>query len=133
MLFLEAILLPLPLTLPLTCNLFVIGKFLVANCLQVKTHLQAQANAEIAVGHQHEHTGGMAGALRTIFVNHGLSGLWRGVSGAVIRVSVGSATQLATFSWTKEQIVMLEVHRIYRYILESVCRNCRFVIRPLRR
>jgi len=97
----------------LTCSLLAISKFLFANYLQVKTHLQAKANAEIAVGHQHEHTGGMAGALRMIFVNHGLSGLWRGVSGAVIRVSVGSATQLTTFSWTKEQIVMLQVHSVH--------------------
>ena len=86
-----------------------IGVYFVANCLQVKTHLQAQANAEIAVGHQHEHTGGMASALRTVFENHGLPGLWRGVTGAMIRVSVGSATQLTTFSWTREQIVMLQV------------------------
>lgn len=75
----------------------------------MKTHLQSLANEDIAVGHQHKHTGGMAGGLRTIFVNHGVRGLWRGVGGAVIRVSVGSATQLTTFSWTKEHIVMLQV------------------------
>jgi len=75
----------------------------------VKTHLQAQANEEIAVGHQHSHTGGMASALRTIYTNHGMRGLWRGVGGAVIRVSVGSATQLTAFSWCKERIVMLQV------------------------
>jgi len=77
--------------------------------IQVKTHLQSHANEEIAVGHQHKHTGGMAGALRTIFVDQGIRGLWRGVTGAMIRVSVGSATQLTTFSWTKERIVMLQV------------------------
>jgi len=87
--------------------------------MQVKTHLQSQANAEIAVGHQHHHIGGMAGALRTVFLNDGLPGLWRGVVGAVIRVSVGSATQLTTFSWTKEKVVMLQVH--INYIMESVC------------
>ena len=97
----------------LTVVCFVIGVRLVATYLQVKTHLQARANAEIAVGHQHDHTGGMANALRTIFGNHGLPGLWRGVTGAVIRVSVGSATQLTTFSWTREQIVMLQVHINY--------------------
>jgi len=75
----------------------------------VKTHLQSCANEEIAVGHQHKHTGGVAGALRSIFVNHGIRGLWRGVTGAMIRVSVGSATQLTTFSWTIEHIVMLQV------------------------
>jgi len=83
-----------------------------ANNVQVKTHLQSRANAAIAVGHQHEHTGGMAGALRMIFVNHGFRGLWRGVTAAVMRVSVGSATQLATFSWTKEHIVMMQVQAL---------------------
>lgn len=61
------------------------------------------------MGHQHRHVGGMAGALRTIFTNHGIRGLWRGVGGAMMRVSVGSATQLSTFSWTKQHIVMLQV------------------------
>lgn len=74
----------------------------------MKTHLQAQANAEIAVGHQHAHTGGMASALRTIFTNHGIRGLYRGVGGASIRVAVGSATQLTAFSWTKERVIMME-------------------------
>jgi len=79
----------------------------------VKTHLQSRANAEIAVGHQHTHTGGMAGAFGTIFANHGVHGLYRGVGGVAIRVAVGSATQLTTFSWTKEQIVMLEASDMY--------------------
>jgi len=75
----------------------------------VKTHLQARANEEIAVGHQHEHTGGMAGALRSIFKTHGIRGLYRGVSGAAVRVSVGSAAQLTSFSWSKEHITTLQV------------------------
>jgi len=87
--------------------------------LQVKTHLQSHANEEIAVGHQHKHIGGMAGALKTIFQNHGIRGLWRGVTGAVMRVSVGSATQLTTFSWTKERIIMFQVHA---QLLHKLCR-----------
>jgi len=90
-----------------------IGQLLVANNLQVKTHIQAKANAEIAVGHQHEHSGGMTSALRTIFANHGIPGLWRGATAAMIRVSVGSATQLSTYSWTKEQIIMRQVRVKY--------------------
>jgi len=105
----------------------------------VKTHLQARANVEIAVGHQHEHTGGMAGALRTIFTSHGIRGLWRGVNGAMIRVAVGSATQLTLFAWTKEHIVMLQVYcHIVAVILVSIssrsssltdcCRNLQLII-----
>uniref|UniRef100_I3MLS4 Solute carrier family 25 member 34 n=1 Tax=Ictidomys tridecemlineatus TaxID=43179 RepID=I3MLS4_ICTTR len=47
------------------------------------------------------------GALETIWRQQGLPGLWRGVGGAVPRVMVGSAAQLATFAsakaWVQEQ------------------------------
>ncbi|XP_046882406.1 solute carrier family 25 member 34 [Hypomesus transpacificus] len=69
----------------------------------VKTHLQAQTVKAIAVGHQHNHQG-VSSAFATIYRREGLLGLWRGVNGAVPRVMVGSAAQLATFSSTKEQV-----------------------------
>uniref|UniRef100_A0A667J6G5 Solute carrier family 25 member 34 n=1 Tax=Lynx canadensis TaxID=61383 RepID=A0A667J6G5_LYNCA len=47
------------------------------------------------------------GALETIWRQQGLAGLWRGVGGAVPRVMVGSAAQLATFAsakaWVQKQ------------------------------
>ncbi|XP_037684362.1 solute carrier family 25 member 34 isoform X2 [Choloepus didactylus] len=47
------------------------------------------------------------GALTTIWRQQGLAGLWRGVGGAVPRVMVGSAAQLATFAsakaWVQER------------------------------
>lgn len=46
----------------------------------------------------------MTRALIIIYKENGLKGLWRGVSGAVARVSVGSATQLATFSKSNQLI-----------------------------
>ncbi|XP_067093124.1 solute carrier family 25 member 34 [Osmerus mordax] len=67
----------------------------------VKTHLQAQTVKAIAVGHQHNHQG-VSSAFATIYRREGVLGLWRGVNGAVPRVMVGSAAQLATFSSTKE-------------------------------
>uniref|UniRef100_A0A3Q3AHP3 Solute carrier family 25 member 35 n=1 Tax=Kryptolebias marmoratus TaxID=37003 RepID=A0A3Q3AHP3_KRYMA len=76
--------------------------------LQVKTHLQSQSTASIAVGHQYKHEG-MIHALRVIYRQHGILGLWRGSSAAVPRVSVGSATQLSTFSSAKELVVDLQV------------------------
>jgi len=76
---------------------------------QIKTHLQARANETIAVGHQHKHDGGMRKALSAIYTRYGIRGLWRGVSSAIPRVTVGSATQLTTFSWTKERISNYEV------------------------
>ncbi|XP_037543461.1 solute carrier family 25 member 35 isoform X2 [Nematolebias whitei] len=52
---------------------------------------------------------GMVHALRVIYRQHGVLGLWRGSSAAVPRVSVGSATQLSTFSSSKELVVDLQV------------------------
>ncbi|XP_005096117.1 solute carrier family 25 member 35 [Aplysia californica] len=69
----------------------------------IKTQLQAQANHEIAVGHQHPHES-MSHGLKTIYKSQGFLGLWRGVSGAVVRVTVGSASQLSTFSAAKNFI-----------------------------
>lgn len=47
--------------------------------------------------------------METIWRQQGLAGLWRGVGGAVPRVTVGSAAQLATFAsakaWVQEQQV----------------------------
>lgn len=51
----------------------------------------------------------MTQALAAIYRQHGLLGLWRGSSAAVPRVSVGSATQLSTFSSTKELVIDLQV------------------------
>ncbi|CAG5116978.1 unnamed protein product [Candidula unifasciata] len=76
----------------------------------VKTQLQSKANTEIAVGHQHPHES-MSHALRTIFKDHGVLGLWRGVSGAVARVTVGSASQLSTFSTSKHFIESTKIFK----------------------
>ena len=76
--------------------------------IQVKTHLQAMSTKEIAVGYQHSHTG-LFSALASIFKEHGVLGLWRGVTGAIARVSVGSASQLSTFAVAKDQIAKSQV------------------------
>lgn len=51
----------------------------------------------------------MTHALVAIYRQHGILGLWRGSSAAVPRVSVGSATQLSTFSSAKELVGDLQV------------------------
>ncbi|KAI8797101.1 solute carrier family 25 member 35 isoform X1 [Biomphalaria glabrata] len=76
----------------------------------VKTHLQAKANKEIAVGHQHPHES-MSHAIKTIYKDHGAVGLWRGVTAAVMRVTVGSAAQLSTFSEAKTMIDSTQVFK----------------------
>ncbi|XP_012295530.1 solute carrier family 25 member 34 isoform X1 [Aotus nancymaae] len=83
-----------------------LGAFVGSPAYLIKTQLQAQTVAEMAVGHQHNHQT-LLGALETIWRQQGLVGLWQGVGGAVPRVMVGSAAQLATFAsakaWVQEQ------------------------------
>ncbi|KAJ8412174.1 hypothetical protein AAFF_G00144410 [Aldrovandia affinis] len=80
-----------------------LGAFIASPAYLVKTHLQAQTVATIAVGHQHNHQG-VSSAFATIYQREGLVGLWRGVNGAVPRVMVGSASQLATFTSAKNWV-----------------------------
>ncbi|KAG5275085.1 hypothetical protein AALO_G00143400 [Alosa alosa] len=80
-----------------------LGAFVASPAYLVKTHLQAQTVETIAVGHQHNHQG-VSSAFASIYRREGLVGLWRGVNGAVPRVMVGSAAQLATFSSAKEWV-----------------------------
>ncbi|XP_055073332.1 solute carrier family 25 member 34 [Misgurnus anguillicaudatus] len=77
-----------------------LGAFFASPAYLVKTHLQAQTVKAIAVGHQHNHQG-VSSAFVSIYQREGILGLWRGVNGAVPRVMVGSAAQLATFSSAK--------------------------------
>ena len=42
--------------------------------------------------------------LQEIYANHGVKGLWRGVSAVVPRVMVGSAVQIPSFTFAKEKI-----------------------------
>ncbi|XP_041129080.1 solute carrier family 25 member 34-like [Polyodon spathula] len=81
-----------------------LGAFVASPAYLVKTQLQAQTVAAIAVGHQHNHLG-VSSAFVSIYRAQGIVGLWRGVNGAVPRVMVGSAVQLATFSSAKEWVV----------------------------
>jgi len=76
---------------------------------QVKTHLQSRAHDAIAVGHQHRHDNGLRDAIRSIYKQYGVRGLWRGMTSAWARVAVGSAAQLTTFTWAKEHVISYEV------------------------
>ncbi|XP_070560979.1 solute carrier family 25 member 35-like [Ptychodera flava] len=76
----------------------------------IKTHLQSQATDIIAVGHQHTHTGFFQ-AVRGIFKEYGVFGLWRGVTGAIPRVMFGSGAQLSTFSNSKEYVEKSQIFK----------------------
>ncbi|XP_050412047.1 solute carrier family 25 member 35 [Patella vulgata] len=81
-----------------------VGAFVGSPFFMVKTQLQSQAAQSIAVGHQHLHES-MTQGLRKIYSEFGILGLWRGVSAAIPRVTVGSGAQLATFSTTKQFLI----------------------------
>lgn len=51
----------------------------------------------------------ISGAFKSIYRQHGVAGLWRGVTGAVPRVAVGSAAQLATFTSAKDWVCERQV------------------------
>lgn len=51
----------------------------------------------------------IARAFESIYKQHGVAGLWRGVTGAVPRVAVGSAAQLATFASAKDWVCERQV------------------------
>ncbi|XP_069700643.1 solute carrier family 25 member 35-like isoform X2 [Periplaneta americana] len=74
----------------------------------VKTHLQSQAADSVAVGYQHQHAGS-ASALRKIYQEGGVVGLWRGVMSSLPRICVGSVSQILTFEMCKEYLGKYEV------------------------
>lgn len=79
----------------------VIGGFIGSPLYLIKIHLQTQAADSIAVGHQHKHKGFLS-AMYSISSKEGIRGLWRGASTSIPRVGVGSASQLFTFSMSKD-------------------------------
>lgn len=67
---------------------------------------------------------GVSDAFVTIYRREGLVGLWRGVNGAVPRVMVGSATQLATFSSAKDWVSGSQVHEKWLTFMQRMENNC---------
>ncbi|XP_023315746.1 brain mitochondrial carrier protein 1-like [Trichogramma pretiosum] len=74
----------------------------------VKTQLQSQAPSSIAVGTQHNHASTMA-AFRELWRQGGLKGIYRGWHVGVPRISVGSATQLTTYSVVADHLKTYQI------------------------
>ncbi|KAL0268394.1 UNVERIFIED_CONTAM: hypothetical protein PYX00_010356 [Menopon gallinae] len=87
-----------------------LGSFIGSPFYLMKTHFQSASSREIAVGYQHNHSGTFSG-LAEVYRKDGVRGLWRGSVSSLLRVGVGSAAQLASFSKTKE---LLEKHKIFK-------------------
>lgn len=79
----------------------VVGAYLSSPFYMVKTQLQSKAAQSIAVGYQHKHNS-MTAALKDIYKQNGIRGLWRGADSTIPRAALGSGAQMATFGVTKE-------------------------------
>ncbi|KAF5292634.1 hypothetical protein FQA39_LY13967 [Lamprigera yunnana] len=77
------------------------GAFFGSPLFLIKTQLQSQSTESVAVGHQHGRTGTIA-AIREIYNQYGIRGLWRGANGTVLRGMVGSSAQLTSFAMMKD-------------------------------
>ncbi|XP_060528398.1 solute carrier family 25 member 35-like [Cylas formicarius] len=80
-----------------------IGQYLCNPFFLVKTHMQAQAASQIAVGFQHNHEGSWK-ALKIIYEGYGVRGLFRGGAASVPRAFVGGSAQLISFEYAKQLI-----------------------------
>nr|AKN21604.1 slc25a-36 [Schmidtea mediterranea] len=89
-----------------SCGAF--GAFIGSPLYLVKTHHQVYSKSEIAVGYQRKNNG-MVSALKAIYKEKGIRGLWRGWQAQVIRVMVGSSAQLSTFSMCKQWLHRMEI------------------------
>ncbi|XP_071627313.1 solute carrier family 25 member 35 isoform X1 [Temnothorax americanus] len=74
----------------------------------VKTQLQAQSAKSIAVGYQHNHSGSWD-AFRFLWMEGGVTALYRGWNANMPRVFVGSATQLTTFGLASDWLRSLNI------------------------
>jgi len=91
----------------------VLGSFFGSPFQMVKVRLQTQSRANAsgnAVGHQHHYRNIWHG-LSTVFYSEGLTGLFRGVDGAMVRVGIGSAIQLSTYDTVKFQLIKADIIR----------------------
>uniref|UniRef100_A0A8D8Y5T9 Solute carrier family 25 member 35 n=2 Tax=Cacopsylla melanoneura TaxID=428564 RepID=A0A8D8Y5T9_9HEMI len=92
------------------------GAFLGSPILLVKTHIQSKSSQNIAVGTQHQ-VDGIMKTLGEIYSQFGLRGLFRGSLGAVIRVMVGSSSQLTSFTLFKSYF---KKHKIFSSNEDSI-------------
>ncbi|XP_050432336.1 solute carrier family 25 member 35-like [Adelges cooleyi] len=96
-----------------------LGGFVGSPLFLVKVHLQSLSAKSIAVGHQHKTRGTLSG-LWSIYKDYGVvRGLWRGATGAMVRISVGSSVQLSTMSLLTEAFVKNEILRKEQKIMAT--------------
>ncbi|XP_063530875.1 solute carrier family 25 member 35-like isoform X2 [Cydia strobilella] len=107
-----------------------IGAFFGSPLQLVKTQLMSYSSEKIAVGTQHAHTG-MTYAMRKIYKKNGLGGLWRGAHGMMIRNSIGSATQIASYAVCKEWMDDNDMFQQSKYLSAFVASNIGAVVKTI--
>lgn len=95
------------------------GHYFASPFFMVKTHFQSQASKSIAVGYQHNHVGTWQ-ALKTIFSEHGMKGLFRGAGASIPRAFVASTSQLTSFTYCKEFLAKYNVLTDHPYLKSFV-------------
>lgn len=82
----------------------VTGAMLGSPLYLIKTRQQSFSPVFKNIGHQHEITSAIS-ALREIYRNEGLKGIYRGVDAAMARAGVGSAVQMPTYMIGKDILI----------------------------
>ncbi|XP_037869155.1 solute carrier family 25 member 35 isoform X1 [Bombyx mori] len=98
------------------------GAFFGSPLQLVKTQLMSYSSDKIAVGTQHAHNG-MFFALSKIYKKNGLSGLWRGAHGMMMRNSIGSAAQISSYAVCKEWMDNNNMFQQSKYLSAFVASN----------
>ncbi|XP_073943390.1 uncharacterized protein [Choristoneura fumiferana] len=105
-----------------------VGAFFGSPLQLVKTQLMSYSSEKIAVGTQHAHTG-MTYAMGKIYQKNGLGGLWRGAHGMMIRNSIGSASQIASYAVCKEWMDDNDMFQQSKYLSAFVASNIGAVVK----
>ncbi|CAG9784013.1 unnamed protein product [Diatraea saccharalis] len=96
----------------------------------VKTQLMSYSSEKIAVGTQHGHRG-LTYAIKKIYEKNGLSGLWRGAHGMMIRNSMGSASQIAAFAICKEWMDENKMFQQSKYFSAFMASNIGAIVKTI--
>lgn len=104
---------------------------LVGSPLQlIKTQLMSYSSKKIAVGTQHGHPGTLY-ALSKIYNKNGFLGLWRGAHGMMIRNSIGSASQIASFAVCKEWMDNNNLFQQSKYLSAFLASNIGAIVKTV--
>ncbi|XP_047527884.1 solute carrier family 25 member 35-like isoform X2 [Vanessa atalanta] len=104
---------------------------LVGSPLQlVKTQLMSYSSEKIAVGTQHGHPGTIF-ALTRIYKQNGFLGLWRGAHGMMMRNSIGSASQIASYAVFREWMDNNNFFQQSKYLSAFVASNFGAIVKTI--